>query len=143
VGTFQQAIAQSIHQQIEAHSEAVPVEEQATDQRALLKLNIHVGNQSLVDQFEWDMSEPRNSPEQFAQRLCTELGLGGEFVAAIAYSIRGDFPATAFHMFKEYFQANCRGTSARTHLARRHCPPWSVHFEIPPMPSSGDPSWRH
>lgn len=89
VNTFLPAISQSIHQQIEAHSDAVPVDEQATDQRALLKLNIHVGNQSLVDQFEWDMSEPRNSPEQFAQKLCSELGLGGEFVAAIAYSIRG------------------------------------------------------
>lgn len=30
-----------------------------------------------------------NSPEQFALRLCSELGLGGEFVTAIAYSIRG------------------------------------------------------
>ena len=35
------------------------------------------------------MSEPLNNPEQFALSLCTELGLGGEFVTAIAYSIRG------------------------------------------------------
>ncbi|VDK29119.1 unnamed protein product [Gongylonema pulchrum] len=73
-GTFQTAIAQAIHQQIE---------------RALLKLNIHVGNQSLVDQFEWDMSEEKNNPEWFASKLAAELGLGGEFVAAISYSIRG------------------------------------------------------
>ncbi|KAG0410694.1 hypothetical protein HPB47_012178 [Ixodes persulcatus] len=53
------------------------------------QLNIHVGNISLVDQFEWDMSEKENSPEQFALKLCSELGLGGEFVTAIAYSIRG------------------------------------------------------
>lgn len=66
-----------------------PVDTTLSDQRALLKLNIHVGNQSLVDQFEWDMSEERNSPEWFAQKLCAELGLGGEFVAAISYSIRG------------------------------------------------------
>lgn len=91
LNTFLPAIAQSIHQQIEAHSEAVPVDEQTTDQRALLKLNIHVGNQSLVDQFEWDMSDPKNSPEEFGQKLSAELGLGGEFVAAIAYSIRGFF----------------------------------------------------
>ena len=44
---------------------------------------------SLVDQFEWDLQEPLNSPEQFATALCTDLGLGGEFVTAIAYSIRG------------------------------------------------------
>jgi len=33
-----------------------------------------VGNVSLVDQFEWDMSEPENSPEEFATKLCAELG---------------------------------------------------------------------
>ena len=38
------------------------------------QLNIHVGNISLVDQFEWDMSEPENSPEEFANKLCAELG---------------------------------------------------------------------
>ncbi|KHJ80151.1 hypothetical protein OESDEN_20180 [Oesophagostomum dentatum] len=54
-----------------------------------MKLNINVGNQSLVDQFEWDMSDPNNSPEDFARSLCAELGLGGEFTSAIAYSIRG------------------------------------------------------
>lgn len=53
------------------------------------QLNIHVGNISLVDQFEWDMSERENSPESFALKLCSELGLGGEFVTTIAYSIRG------------------------------------------------------
>jgi len=54
-----------------------------------LQLNIHVGNTSLVDQIEWDLSEKHNSPEKFAVKLCAELGLGGEFVTAIAYSIRG------------------------------------------------------
>ena len=61
---------------------------------------------SLVDQFEWDMSDKDNSPEEFARVLASELGkknfqttystyenvyigLGGEFVTAIAYSIRG------------------------------------------------------
>ncbi|XP_076452887.1 SWI/SNF-related matrix-associated actin-dependent regulator of chromatin subfamily B member 1-like [Babylonia areolata] len=87
---FVPAIAQAIRQQIEAHPSADMLpEEQAPDQRVILKLNIHVGNVSLVDQFEWDMAEPENSPEEFATKLCAELGLGGEFVTAIAYSIRG------------------------------------------------------
>lgn len=86
--TFLPAISQSIYQQIEAHTDHL-VDDQVTDQRALLKLNIHVGNQSLVDQFEWDMSDENNSPENFARSLCSDLGLGGEFVAAVAYSIRG------------------------------------------------------
>lgn len=47
--------------------------------RTLIKLDITVGNRELVDQFEWDISCPRNSPEEFANTLTTELGLGGEF----------------------------------------------------------------
>ena len=33
------------------------------DQRVVIKLNIHIGNHSLVDQFEWDLAEEQNSPE--------------------------------------------------------------------------------
>nr|XP_037282900.1 SWI/SNF-related matrix-associated actin-dependent regulator of chromatin subfamily B member 1-A-like isoform X1 [Rhipicephalus microplus] len=86
--SFVPAISQSIRQQIDAFPTDNLLDEQ-TDQRVIIKLNIHVGNISLVDQFEWDMSEKENSPEGFALKLCSELGLGGEFVTAIAYSIRG------------------------------------------------------
>lgn len=86
---FVPAIAQAIRQQIEAFPNEPPIIEETTDQRVIVKLNIHVGNTSLVDQVEWDMSEKNNNPEEFAIKLCAELGLGGEFVTAIAYSIRG------------------------------------------------------
>ncbi|XP_060072731.1 SWI/SNF-related matrix-associated actin-dependent regulator of chromatin subfamily B member 1-like isoform X1 [Ylistrum balloti] len=85
---FVPAVSQAIRQQIEAFPTDNLLDQQA-DQRVILKLNIHVGNISLVDQFEWDMSEPENSPEEFSMKLCAELGLGGEFVTSIAYSIRG------------------------------------------------------
>lgn len=113
---FVPAIASAIRQQIESYPTDSILEDQA-DQRVIIKvrsshlcppqaprrraralltcrrvgpqLNIHVGNISLVDQFEWDMSERENSPEKFALKLCSELGLGGEFVTTIAYSIRG------------------------------------------------------
>ncbi|XP_059049226.1 SWI/SNF-related matrix-associated actin-dependent regulator of chromatin subfamily B member 1-A isoform X1 [Achroia grisella] len=88
--TFIPAIASSIRQQIDAFpSEPPAILEEQTDQRVVIKLNIHVGNTSLVDQVEWDMSEKENNPEQFAMKLCAELGLGGEFVTGIAYSVRG------------------------------------------------------
>jgi SWI/SNF-related matrix-associated actin-dependent regulator of chromatin subfamily B protein 1 len=86
--SFGPAITQSIIQQLESHAE-LPITESATDQRVIIKLNIHVGNQSLVDQFEWDIGDPNNNPEDIAIKLCSDLGLGGEFAAAIAYSIRG------------------------------------------------------
>nr|CAI5869793.1 unnamed protein product [Callosobruchus analis] len=88
--TFVPAIAQAIRQQLEAFPNEPPsIIEENSDQRVIIKLNIHVGNTSLVDQVEWDMSEKNNNPEEFALKLCAELGLGGEFVTAIAYSIRG------------------------------------------------------
>lgn len=86
--TFVPAISASIRQQLDSHPSDNIIEDN-TDQRVIIKLNIHVGNVSLVDQFEWDMGEPQNSPEEFAKRLAAELGLGGEFVTSIAYSIRG------------------------------------------------------
>lgn len=87
--TFVPAIAAAIRQQIEAYPTEPVVLDESCDQRVIIKLNIHVGNTSLVDQVEWDMSEKENNPEDFAMKLCSELGLGGEFVTAIAYSIRG------------------------------------------------------
>jgi len=87
--TFVPLIAQAIRTQIEAFPTESGILSEQADQRVILKLNIHVGNISLVDQFEWDMSDKNNSPEKFAAKLCQELGLGGEFVTAIAYSVRG------------------------------------------------------
>lgn len=56
--------------------------------RILIKLDITVGLVSLIDQFEWDILCPLNSPEMFASILAADLGLGGEFITAIAHSIR-------------------------------------------------------
>ena len=90
---FVPAIAQSIRQQVEVFIAPTETNQDPTnlptDQRVLIKLNVHVGNISLVDQLEWDLSDKSNTPEQFAMKLCSELGLGGEFVTTIAYSIRG------------------------------------------------------
>lgn len=47
-----------------------------------------MGNRALLDQFEWDISCQQNSPEEFAEKMANELGLGGEFRTAIAHSIR-------------------------------------------------------
>lgn len=87
---FVPAISQAIRQQLDAFpAESACLIEDQFDQRVIIKLNIHVGNTSLVDQIEWDMSDKNNSPEELAVQLCADLGLGGEFVTAIAYSIRG------------------------------------------------------
>ncbi|GAA5857171.1 hypothetical protein JCM8547_009352 [Rhodosporidiobolus lusitaniae] len=56
--------------------------------RVLIKLDITLDTIQLVDKFEWDISNPHNSPEEFAETFSTELGLTGEFATAIAHSIR-------------------------------------------------------
>lgn len=49
--TFVPAIAQAIRQQLDAFPNEPPsIIEENTDQRVIIKLNIHVGNTSLVDQ---------------------------------------------------------------------------------------------
>lgn len=58
------------------------------EMRVLIKLNITIGQHTLIDQFEWDINDPQNSPEEFALHMTNELSLSGEFTTAIAHSIR-------------------------------------------------------
>ncbi len=56
--------------------------------RIVIKLNITIGQHTLVDQFEWDINNSSDSPELFARQMATDLSLSGEFVTAIAHDIR-------------------------------------------------------
>lgn len=56
--------------------------------RIMIKLNITIGRITLIDQFEWDINNPQNLPEDFAKNMALENALSGEFTTAIAHSIR-------------------------------------------------------
>ncbi|RMZ66006.1 SWI-SNF complex subunit [Pyrenophora seminiperda CCB06] len=58
------------------------------EMRILIKLNITIGQHTLVDQFEWEINNPLNAPEEFARQMAADLSLSGEFTTAIAHSIR-------------------------------------------------------
>lgn len=58
------------------------------DMRVTIKIDLTVGQHTLVDQFEWDINCPENNPEEFAELTCRELSLPNEFATAIAHSIR-------------------------------------------------------
>ena len=78
------------YSQVESYpSESDNLLKEQQDQRVVIKLNIHLGNISLVDQFEWDIADDKNNPEEFSRKLCADLGLGGEFATAVLYSVRG------------------------------------------------------
>lgn len=49
-----------------------------------ISINCRIGNVIINDQFEWDINNPENSPEDFAYVIVADLGLGSEFIAPIA-----------------------------------------------------------
>jgi len=58
------------------------------EMRILVKLNITIGQNTLIDQFEWEVNNPYNAPEEFARQMTHDLSLAGEFTSAIAHCIR-------------------------------------------------------
>ena len=62
--------------QVESYpSESDNLLKEQQDQRVVIKLNIHLGNISLVDQFEWDISDEKNNPEEFSRFALGKLGI--------------------------------------------------------------------
>ncbi|EGD97521.1 SWI-SNF complex subunit Snf5 [Trichophyton tonsurans CBS 112818] len=99
-GPLVRQITQSIHEQLADFYPQVFIEEEPLDPhlpysaykndelRVLIKLNITIGQHTLIDQFEWELNDPHNSPEGFAIQMSQDLSLPGEFTTAIAHSIR-------------------------------------------------------
>ena len=95
-----QLVCSSIREQIRDFHPQVFIDEEALDphlpyhaykddeMRILVKLNITIGQHTLVDQFEWEINNPLNSAEDFARQMTRDLCLSGEFTTAIAHSIR-------------------------------------------------------
>ena len=95
-----QIVRESIEEQVHDFHPQVFIDEEALDphlpynaykndeMRITIKLNITIGQHTLVDQFEWEINNPVNSPEEFARQMAQDLSLSGEFTTAIAHSIR-------------------------------------------------------
>jgi len=93
-------VQQQLREQLNDFYPPVYIEEDALDpelpyhaykndeMRILIKLNITIGPTTLEDKFEWEINNPLNSPEEFAQSMSRELSLSGEFTTAIAHCIR-------------------------------------------------------
>ncbi|KAL8906803.1 MAG: hypothetical protein Q9207_001791 [Kuettlingeria erythrocarpa] len=99
-GPIVDQVHSSIQEQIRDYHPHVYIREEALDphlpywaykddeMRITIKLNITIDQQTLVDQFEWDINNPMNCPEDFARSMTRDLALAGEFTTAIAHSIR-------------------------------------------------------
>lgn len=78
-----------VHSEEDALDPELPYSAYKNDEmRILIKLNITIGQHTLVDQFEWELNNPANSPEEFAASMARDLSLSGEFTTAIAHCIR-------------------------------------------------------
>lgn len=99
-GPLVQMVSANLREQIQDFYPHVFIEEEALDphlpytaykddeMRIAIKLNITIGQHTLVDQFEWEINNPQNSPEAFAKQMTLDMSLAGEFTTAIAHSIR-------------------------------------------------------
>ncbi len=99
-GPIMQQVCHALTDQIQDFYPQVFIDEEALDphlpyfaykndeMRILIKLNITIGQHTLVDQFEWEINNPVNSAEEFAKQMTRDLALSGEFTTAIAHSIR-------------------------------------------------------
>ena len=74
---------------------AAPAAAAHDELRILIQLDISVDAINLQDQFEWDLADPQNSPEDFAAIYCADLGLPGEFRTSMAHLIREQLDAHA------------------------------------------------
>ena len=99
-GPFIKEVSRNLEEQIRDFHPHAYIDEDALDphlpysaykndeMRILIKLNITIGQHTLVDQFEWEINNPLNSPEDFARQMARDLSLSGEFTTAIAHCIR-------------------------------------------------------
>ncbi|KAF2203046.1 SNF5-domain-containing protein [Delitschia confertaspora ATCC 74209] len=99
-GQMIQRVNREIQEQLQDFYPHVYIEEEPLDptlpytaykndeMRVLIRLDITIGGYTLLDQFEWDINNPDNSPEEFARQTTRDLALSGEFTTAIAHSIR-------------------------------------------------------
>jgi hypothetical protein len=82
-----------------------------------VKLDIRIGDLVLSDQFEWDINNQSNSPEEFAKSLCSDLGLGSEFLLPIAHSIKEqvlEYQKTAANEKRTYYNLLYRNNINQT-----------------------------
>ncbi|KAF4030260.1 HMG (high mobility group) box [Phytophthora infestans] len=86
---FYKRIAKSIQEQVEKAQKSLPWNEAVTGESLHpIFINLRLNDTIYIDRFEWDLNNSNNSPERFAQIVCEDLGLSGEFEAQVALSIR-------------------------------------------------------
>jgi SWI/SNF-related matrix-associated actin-dependent regulator of chromatin subfamily B protein 1 len=71
---FYTRIAKSIQDQVDKSQRSLPWHE-AVKSESLhpIFINLRLNDTIYIDRFEWDLNNPNNSPERFAQGVCEDL----------------------------------------------------------------------
>lgn len=71
---FHKPIKSSIETQVDKARRTKPWHEAVTSESLHpIFINLRINDTIFIDRFEWDLSDPHNSPEQFAQGVCEDL----------------------------------------------------------------------
>lgn len=65
-----------------------PYYQRGNEMLKTIELDLRIDNIQIKDQFEWDMNEQQNSPEEFAETLASDLGLPEHFKTKISHHLR-------------------------------------------------------
>lgn len=52
-----------------------------------MQVEVQVQDRVIKDEVEWDMDDPQNTAFSYAHALCSDLGLGCDFAAAIMKAV--------------------------------------------------------
>jgi SNF5 / SMARCB1 / INI1 len=82
---FVKEITRTIEQKLSRYEKYYPGNYECLQ---VMEIEVRVDNLVLRDRFVWDINNLDNSPEIFAQMLCSDLGLGGDVAASVSNAIR-------------------------------------------------------
>lgn len=108
-----------------------------------LQLDITLDSFQLIDRFEWDISDPYNSPEEFAEVFVADLGLGGEFrcafrllhsTSAVKLMISSFFRTAVAHAIREQIDVYVKSLCLLGHVTGHPVPDDDLRREfLPPL----------
>ena len=74
----------------------------------MCRLDVVAGSTVLRDQLAWDVNNPEADPDAFAQTMCQDLGLDGNFVPLIAWHIRAQVLPDSICVQPSSLTGSCR-----------------------------------
>jgi SWI/SNF-related matrix-associated actin-dependent regulator of chromatin subfamily B member 1 len=107
-----------------------------------IDLEIQIGKTLFKDRFMWDISaDNTTTPEQFARRLCSEMGLCTEFRLLISHSIREQVSKHVMD-YSAVEHLDLDGTGSNDSVTRRSVYKTATESTLPAVEELDDLEWE-